>query len=200
MIDSKKSSNASGGNASGQQFEAEYTNGSALVTTDPLTVKDFRRLLADRIVKNWSQWGTVAGFIPVPFLDLVTISGLQIKMIYDLCKVYDVPFKQRQARAILSGLAGGGVTTVSSAVLSASLIKHVPVIGTAVAAITQPVMSYATTYAIGAVFVRHFESNGTLMTMSVEALKSNYQEQLLKAKSLFSKKDVAVAPAVPSAP
>ena len=75
-----------------------------------------------------------------------------------------------------------------------------PVIGTTLGAITQPAMSYATTLAIGAVFVRHFESNGTLMTMSVDALKANYQEQMLKAKSMFSKKGVAVAPAAPSAP
>jgi uncharacterized protein (DUF697 family) len=200
MTDSKKSSQTSLGDAAAQQFEAEYSKGAALVTTDPLSVKDFRRLLADRIVKNWSQWGMVAGFIPVPLLDLAAISGLQVKMVYDLCKVYDVPFKQRQVRAILSGLAGGGISTVSSAALSGVLIKHVPVIGTTLAAITQPAMSYATTHAIGAVFVRHFESNGTLMTMSVEALKSQYQEQVLKAKSMFSKKGVAATPAVPSAP
>jgi hypothetical protein len=36
--------------------------------------------------------------------------------------------------------------------------------------------------------------------MSVDALKANYQEQMLKAKSMFSKKGVAVAPAAPSAP
>jgi uncharacterized protein (DUF697 family) len=200
MTESKKSSKASGSDAASQQFEAEYASGSSLVTTDPLSVKDFRRLLADRTVKNWSQWGMVAGFIPVPFLDLAAVSGLQIKMVYDLCKIYDVPFKQRQTRAILSGLVGGGVATVSSAALSGALIKHVPVIGTTRGAITQPAMSYATTLAIGAVFVRHFESNGTLMTMSVDALKANYQEQMLKAKSMFSKKGVAVAPAAPSAP
>jgi hypothetical protein len=92
------------GQAAAQQFEAEYSRDEDLVLAEPLMVKDFRRLLADQTVKNWSQWATVAGFIPVPFFDLAAISGVQIKMIYDLCKVYDIPFEQRQVRAILSGL------------------------------------------------------------------------------------------------
>lgn len=198
MTESKKASEPSRGDAASQQFETESLGGLAVVETESLSTKDFRRLLADRTVKNWSQWGMVAGLIPVPFLDLATISGLQIKMVYDLCKVYDVPFKQRQVRAILSGLVGGGVTTVSSSALSGALIKQVPVVGTALAAITQPALSYATTHAIGAIFVRHFESNGTLMSMSAEALKSSYEEQLAKAKEMFKKKSSAQQPATVS--
>lgn len=189
------------GQAAAQQFEAEYSRDEDLALAEPLMVKDFRRLLADQTVKNWSQWATVAGFIPVPFLDLAAISGVQIKMIYDLCKVYDIPFEQRRVRAILSGLAGGGVTTVASTALSGTLIKSVPVIGSTLAAVTQPVMSYATSYAIGTIFVRHFESNGTLMTMSIDALKATYQEQVAYAKKMFLKKsavdksaDVAATP------
>lgn len=199
MTESKKASSAPSSDAANQQFEAEYKSEAALVSTAALSEKDFQRLLADRIVKNWSQWGMVAGFIPVPFLDLATISGLQIKMVYDLCKVYDVPFKQRQVRAILSGLVGGGVTTVSSAALSGTLIKHIPIVGSTLGAITQPALSYATTHAIGTVFVRHFESNGTLMSMSAKALKASYHEQVLKAKAMFNKVEGVVAPTVPSA-
>ena len=200
MTDPKKSSNATRGDAASQQFENESLNGSAIVPVDPLSVKDFRRLLADRTVKNWAQWAMVAGFIPVPLLDLAALSGFQIKMVYDLCKVYDVPFKQRRVRAILSGLAGGGVATVSSAALSNVLMKQVPIVGTTLAAITQPAMSYATTHAIGAVFIRHFESNGNLMTMSVDALKSSYQEQLAKAKSMLGNKSSPAVSAASSAP
>jgi uncharacterized protein (DUF697 family) len=179
------------GQAAAQQFEAEYARDEDLVLVEPLMVKDFRRLLADQTVKNWSQWATVAGFIPVPLLDLVAISSVQIKMIYDLCKVYDVPFEQRQVRAILSGLAGGGITTVASTAISGTLIKSVPIIGSTLAAVTQPVMSYATTYAVGTIFVRHFESNGTLMSMSIDAIKSTYQEQVAYAKKMFLKKNAA---------
>ncbi len=79
-------------------------------------------------------------------------------------------------------------------------MKQVPIVGTTLAAITQPAMSYATTHAIGAVFVRHFESNGTLMTMSAEALRASYQEQLDKAKSMFGKKNGPTVSATSPAP
>jgi uncharacterized protein (DUF697 family) len=188
-------SNTSGpyqhGDAALKQFDLEGSVGVDVVLTNPSVAKDFRRLLADQTVQNWSQWATVAGFIPIPLLDVVTISGVQIKMIYDLCRVYDIPFEKRKVRAILSGLSGGGVTTVASASLSASLIKNVPVVGTALAAVTQPAMSYATTYAIGTLFVRHFESNGTLVAMSAESLRAAYQEQVNAAKKKFFKKNTA---------
>jgi uncharacterized protein (DUF697 family) len=191
-------SNTSGpyqhGDAALKQFDLEGSVGVDVVLTNPSVAKDFRRLLADQTVQNWSQWATVAGFIPVPLLDVVTISGVQIKMIYDLCGVYDIPFEKRKVRAILSGLSGGGVTTVASAPLSASLIKNVPVVGTALAAVTQPAMAYATTYAIGTLFVRHFESNGTLAAMSVESLRAAYQEQVNAAKKKFFKKNTLTDP------
>ena len=171
-----------------QQSSADQSNKGVLVPVGSATTKDYRRLLADRIVNNWSQWATLAGFVPVPLLDLAAISGVQIKMIHDLCKAYEVPFSQRRVRAILSGLVGGGVTTSASTALAGSLVKNVPVIGTALAAVTQPALSYATTYAIGTVFVQHFESKGTLTTLSVESLKSSYHEQVQKAKNAMSRK------------
>ena len=88
------------GQAAAQQFEAEYARDEDLVSVESLMVKDFRRLLADQTVKNWSQWATVAGFIPLPLLDLAAISSVQIKMIYDLCIV--VRKKMRLAMSILA--------------------------------------------------------------------------------------------------
>jgi uncharacterized protein (DUF697 family) len=47
-----------------------------------------------------------------------------------------------------------------------SFIKSVPLIGTAVGAITTPALSVAATYAIGMVFVQHFATGGTLLDLA----------------------------------
>ncbi|MCX7222509.1 MAG: DUF697 domain-containing protein, partial [Burkholderiales bacterium] len=55
----------------------------------PTSDKDFRRLYADQTVHHWCQWATVAGFVPIPVVDILSISAAQAKMVHSLCKIYD---------------------------------------------------------------------------------------------------------------
>ena len=149
---------------------------------------DFRHELAHQSVKNWAQWATVAGFIPVPFVDTAAITGLQIKMISDLCKIYQVEFKKELAVSIISSLAGASVATMFSTTLGSTFARYIPVIGTTISAITQPALSYASTYAIGTTFVKHFENKGSLIDFDVTSTKDFFNEQIAKAKKIFQKK------------
>jgi len=175
-------------------FEAEVISKSD-ESTEPLTSPDFRRLLADQTVRNWSQWATVAGFIPVPVLDVTAIGALQVKLVAELCKIYDVPFKEEAVKSVLAGLTGSAVTSVVSGTLAGSLTRFVPYVGTALASVSQPVVAYATTFAVGAVFIKHFESKGSLTELSADSVKGFYQEQYAKAKGLFKRKKNSDAPA-----
>lgn len=156
--------------------------------TDAMTNRDFKRILADQTVTNWSQWASVAGFVTIPVVDLVAVGGLQIKMIADLCSVYNVPFKKSAVKAVLSALVTSSATSFTGATLSASLAKYIPYVGTSVALVTQPSIAYATTYALGAVFIKHFEAEGSLNSFSMEKLKSFYETEYKRAKGMFRKK------------
>jgi uncharacterized protein (DUF697 family) len=151
---------------------------------------DFRHQLAQQSVKNWAQWATVAGFIPVPLVDTAAITGLQIKMISDLCKIYKVEFKKELVLSIMSSLAGASVATMFSTTIGSTFARYIPVIGPTIFAITQPALSYATTYAIGVTFVKHFENKGSLIDFDATSYKEFFNEQIAKAKKIFQKKDV----------
>jgi uncharacterized protein (DUF697 family) len=157
---------------------------------------DFRHELAHQSVKNWAQWATVAGFIPVPFVDTAAITGLQIKMISDLCKIYQVEFKKELAVSIISSLAGASVATMFSTTLGSTFARYIPVVGTTISAITQPALSYASTYAIGVTFVKHFENKGSLIDFDVASTKGFFNEQIAKAKKIFQKKSSGTEEAV----
>ncbi|WP_296967476.1 YcjF family protein [Polynucleobacter sp.] len=150
--------------------------------------KSYRHLLANQTVKNWSQWATVAGFIPVPYVDATAIAALQTKMAYELCKIYDVPFEKEAVKTIIGSLAGGGITTVVGGQLGGQLVKGIPYVGQALSVITQPAAAYAYTYAMGSIFVKHFETNGNLLNLEAAKFKDMFKEQVAKAKSFFSKK------------
>ena len=156
-------------------------------TTKSKATLDYRNLLAKQCVKNWSQWATVAGFIPLEFVDTAAISGVQLKLTYDLCKIYDVPFKKESALAIIGALVGGSITTIASQRLGVSLVNKIPYVGSILSGITQPAMAYGSTYALGLVFISHFEREGTLHNFNLESAKTLFEEQVQKAKTSSSK-------------
>lgn len=142
-----------------------------------------------KVVKSWSQWSVVAGFVPVPFVDIALVSGIQIKMIYDLCQVYGVPFKKEAAIAYASGLVGGSLTSGAAQIVGSMALKAVPYVDQ----IVQPTFAFATTYAMGYVFVKHFENAGTMASFDSTKMNLYFQEQFEKSKKLFSKKHASPA-------
>ena len=121
-----------------------------------------RRTMAMKLVERFSLWSGAAGLIPVPFVDLAAVGGVQIQMLRRISQIYDVPFTENRGKSIIAGLAGSMIPA-SSAMGTASLIKGLPLVGTLVSAIAMPALSAGATYAIGMAFIQHFASGGTLL-------------------------------------
>ena len=115
-----------------------------------------------KLVKRLSLWAGAAGLIPVPFVDLAAIGGIQIEMLRRLSQLYDVPFSENRGKALIAGFAGTMIPA-SSGIGAASLIKGVPLPACAISAVAMPALSAGATYAIGMAFVQHFRSGGTLL-------------------------------------
>lgn len=164
----------------------EFSPSTAMVVVPSSLFKEdhLSDIHALHIVKSWSQWAVVAGLIPAPLVDTVAISGVQIKMIHDLCKLYNVEFKKEVAVAVVSGLVGGSLTT-SLAGMSGSILSSIPVIGSLMKYTAQPALSYASTYAIGRVFMRHFETDGTMLDLNSKKLEAYFKEQYAKGRKMF---------------
>ena len=139
---------------------------------------------AYRTVKNYMWFSMGAGLIPIPFLDLAAISGLQLKMISDLCKQYDVPFKEQNGKAIIAALLGYIVPESLSRGMVGSLIKTVPFVGAIAGGLSMSMFTGASTYAIGSIFTRHLESGGTLLDMDLKSIGSEVQEEFEQGKKV----------------
>lgn len=149
-------------------------------------VVDYRHQLAKNTIRNASQWATAAGFIPVIGLDTVTISGVQLKMIYDLCEIYKVPFKKEAVLAVVGAALGGSVTTIVASKVANIGVSKIPYIGSVISLLSQPALSFATTYAIGSLFIEHFEKEGNLLNFDLESTKAVFDEQFEKAKAIYN--------------
>lgn len=134
---------------------------------------------ADTIIRNHMIWSMGAGFIPVPIADFFAVSAVQLDMIRQLCKVYNIDFKQTQGKAVITALTGS-----SLARMGARALKFIPGVGSVLGGVTLAVMSGASTYALGEVFKRHFETGGTFLDFDVERLKKFYNEKFEKGKEV----------------
>ena len=127
---------------------------------------------ASSIIKNHMIWSMGAGFIPVPIADLFAVSAIQLDMIRQLCKVYDIDFKQTEGKAMITALTGSGLAR-----LGARAVKFIPGVGSILGGVTMAALSGASTYALGEVFKKHFETGGTFLDFDPERLRMYYNEK-----------------------
>lgn len=130
-----------------------------------------------------------AGFIPIPLLDFAAISYIQLDMIRQLAKVYEVDFKESEGKAIITSLTTAGLAKAGAA----KAIKFIPIIGTYLGGVATAVLSGASTYAIGHAFKRHFDKGGTFLDVDLNSLKKMYADKFEKGKEIaedFSKEQV----------
>jgi uncharacterized protein (DUF697 family) len=120
-----------------------------------------RRSLARAIVERHAVYSAVGGIIPLPIVNVASITAVIVRMVKVLSDCYGVPFQRDRARAIVVGLMGGAMPTGLAAVTTSTLVYIVPgsnLIGLAVSSLA----GAACTRAIGRIFVEHFESGATL--------------------------------------
>lgn len=135
---------------------------------------------AETIIRNHVIWSLGAGFIPVVAADVLAVSALQLDMIRQLCRVYDVNFSETQGKAIVTSLTSSTLARLGAG----SIAKLVPVIGSVLGGVTNSVFAGASTYALGEVFKKHFESGGTILDFDPERLKKLYKEKFEKGKKV----------------
>lgn len=138
---------------------------------------------ADVIIKNHMIWSMGAGLIPVPIADFFAVGAIQLDMIRQMCKLYDIDFKEKDGKAVVSALTGAGLSRLGAN----AAIKFIPGLGSVIGGVTMSVLSGASTYAIGEAFKSHFETGGTFLDLDTTRIKKMYDELFEKGKQMARK-------------
>ena len=138
---------------------------------------------AMEIVKSHSYMALASGFVPVPVLDLAAVTGFQLHMLSKLAALYALPFSADRGKAIIGSLVGGVAATNLAYGAAGSLVKALPIVGWAAGIVTMPAMAYASTYALGKVFVTHFASGGTVLNFDVDKVREHFAQEFAQAKA-----------------
>ena len=156
---------------------------------------DTRLTEASRIISSSTAWSAATGAIPVPLLDVAALAAMQASMIGKIAALYGETLGSQAARSIVSVLLGTLLPAGLAVGVMRSTIKLVPGAGYIIGTASMMGLSAAATYAIGKVFVNHFEGGGTLANFSPEAVKADLKREYEGARA----RRAPAAPADPQA-
>lgn len=136
---------------------------------------------ADSIISKHTYWAVATGMIPIPIIDIAAVTAIQLDMLRQLSVHYDLDYSEVQGKSWISALTASTLSSILARV-GASAIKTIPVIGTILGVTSMAILSGASTYAIGQVFVRHFEEGGTLLNFDTDKFQQFYEEKMNEGK------------------
>jgi uncharacterized protein (DUF697 family) len=125
---------------------------------------------ASKIVRNHMIAAAAANIMPLPFVSAGILGGIQLRMISQLARLYEVELSEQRANSIIGTLVG-----ISATATAAGLLRMLPGIGQALGALGALTVPSASTYALGKVFIKHFESGGTFLTFDIDRAKADYE-------------------------
>lgn len=149
------------------------------------------------IVKKYMFLSMGSGLIPIPFVDLATVSGVQLKMLAEISNCYDVPYKNNIGKAVIGSWIGFAGPHGMACGAIPYLLKSVPVLGYLAGAPTMVLLCGAYSWALGNVFIQHFESGGTFLDFDADKVKEYFRAQFEEGRKMATMMEQEEKPAVP---
>ncbi len=125
-----------------------------------------------------------AGLVPLPLLDVVAVTAIQVDMLKQLSAHYNIPFTEQAGKSWISAISGSVLAR-----MGASSLKAIPVIGSILGSVSMSALSGAGTYAIGNVFKEHFKNGGDLSDLDLKKAKNFFKEKFDEGKRVAKKLD-----------
>lgn len=143
--------------------------------TDAL--KDLHLQHAMPVIIGYSSMAATAGAVPVPFLDLLIIPGVQSRMVTHLATLYGQPMTAARFKEVAASLGVG--ILARQAVREA--VKFIPIVGSVAGA----AVAWASTYALGRAFCYYYQAVCEGHIPNANALKKYYHEQYAAAEKTW---------------
>ena len=133
-----------------------------------------QRQRATHVLQYYAAVTSTVGVLPFPVVDMVAVSVMQLALIRELSRIYGVDFSKQRAKAAIAALLSG----MQTGLVASSIFKYLPVVGYALTSMPVAFAVGGLTYAVGRVFMYHFELGGTLLDFDAEKLRGYFKSQL----------------------
>jgi uncharacterized protein (DUF697 family) len=136
------------------------------------------RLKAKQAVRDHVLLSGSAMVIPVPLLDMAAEAAIQVRMVKRLAEIYGVDFGEERAKTLVVAAIGG----FSAGWAAGNLLRYASFATYFTNFWPAAILSAAITYAIGQVFIHHFDKGGGLHDLSATAAANILKEKAMKLR------------------
>lgn len=128
----------------------------------------------EKVIRSSVYASMGIGIVPLPLFNVAAVTASNLVLARKLSELYGVEFKEGIAKKIITAVVGAGAGTLATPLIE-SVVGLVPVIGWPLVIGTKPALNGMTTYAIGRMFVTHFEREGSFLSANMDAMKENFK-------------------------
>lgn len=143
---------------------------------DVASVSEVQSKAAMKIIQKWSVLSAAGCVLPGIVTNGIILTTTHIMMLSELCKIYEIRFEKKKIEVSVASILSGGGASLLGNVAAFSLAKQLTNFGAVISAITEPLVGYSTTFALGYTFAKHFENGGSLETLDVKYAKRQISE------------------------
>lgn len=141
-------------------------------------------LQADKIINRYTLVAAGVGVLPSPTINSVGIAALELVMIDELARNYNFPFPTKLAAVKILVSVVGSIGPVYFALKSKSAVSAIPIVGHLIASSIYSLTGAISVYAVGKLFQRHFESDGTLLSKDNKFLRKAFRHEYEKGSKI----------------
>lgn len=138
---------------------------------------------ANAIVHRYVAYSAGTALLPIPIVDVLAVTAIELKMLKQISDRYGMSFSEQRGKALIGSLIGG----LHAGLFTKSLLKAVPVLGLGATLVPIAVLAGALTYAVGKVFVHHFETGGTWLDFDPATARADFETRFEEGKAVASR-------------
>lgn len=146
---------------------------------------------ANAIVSRNVLWAAGVGLFPIPVVDFVGLTAVQLKTIHELSELYNIPFRQDIGKSLVAGLIAGVGAPALAFGTAGAVLRSLPLIGPALGFFALPGFAAAITYAVGKTFTQHFETGGNMLDFDVTGMREHFAKYYADGQAQFNNPQAA---------
>lgn len=155
------------------EHEVELSHDAENEGTEP--VRKVAEDVTDKAIRASVLASAGVGIVPFTLFNAAAVTVSHLLLVRKLSHLYGVEFKEGAAKKIIASVVSAGAGTLATPLVE-SVVGLIPVIGLPLVIGTKPALNAMTTYALGRMFVTHFENGGSFIGANVDALKESFKE------------------------
>ncbi|MCW5298885.1 DUF697 domain-containing protein [Herbaspirillum lusitanum] len=164
---------------------AEHANEQATEQAAKLTPAEVENE-ALHSIKNHAMTAMGVGILPIPGLDLIALTGVQLSLLRKIGNLYGFTLSDETGKKLLGAVLSGYLPLLIAGPVS-SVLKFIPGVGIAAGVLAQSTLAGATTYAVGKLFLQHFASGGTLLDVDTKEMGKKLKQHVQEGKDFLKK-------------